>query len=171
MQKAMSDIQNLTHEEGKAKLKKLIEDIGICQFTTNLSQVPLAARPMATSEVDEDGNLWFISKDGSDKNTDIEMDNRVQLFYSKNNASEYLSVYGEATIIKGDKAKIEKYWSSMANNWFDGKEDPSITLIKVVPKDSYYWDTKSNRYISFSKLIVGAITGNGAEVGVKGEIV
>ncbi len=166
----MSDIQNLTHEAGKAKLKDLIEDISICLFTTNLSQIPLSARPMATSEIDNEGNLWFISKDGSDKNIDINQDNRVQLFYSKNNAAEYLSVYGEATIIKGDQQKIEKYWSAMANNWFDGKDDPSITLIKVVPKDSYYWDTQNNRFISFTKLIVGSITGNGAEVGVKGEI-
>ena len=167
----MSDIRNLSEQEGRDKIKELVEDINICLFTTNLSQLPLSARPMATSEIDEDGNLWFISKDGSDKNDDIEQDNRVQLFYSKNNAAEYLSVYGEAIIVKDDQEKVEKYWSAMANNWFDGNDDPSITLIKVVPKDSYYWDTHNNRFISFTKLIAGAITGNGAEVGIKGEIV
>jgi general stress protein 26 len=67
---------------------------------------------MSTSGVDEEGNIWFMSKEGSDKNLDIEHDDQVQLFYSNNGSAEYLSVYGHAEISR-DREKIEELWSPL----------------------------------------------------------
>lgn len=42
--------------------------------------------------------------------------------------------------------------------WFtEGENDPRISVIKVDPVESYYWDTKHNKIIVMMKRIVGAI--------------
>jgi len=166
----MGEVKNLVSSEAVEKLKKLAEDANICMFITNLSQTPLAARPMATQEVDEEGNIWFLSKDETDKNTDILKDSRVQLIYATNSNFEYLSVYGEAEISR-DQERIDKYWSKINETWFkEGKEDPSITLIKVQPHDVYYWDTKNNKLVSLIKLVAGVVTGKHDDNGVEGKL-
>ena len=78
----MSDQKNLGGMEAIEKMRKIILDEDICLFATRLNQVPLDTRPMSTSGVDEEGNIWFMSRENSSKNTDIQQDKRVKLFYS-----------------------------------------------------------------------------------------
>ena len=126
-------------------------------FVTDLNSLPLSGRPMATQEVDDEGNIWFMSGKDSDKNRDIENDQHVQLFYSATGKYEYMSIYGRAVIIT-DQFKIQELWTPMAKTWFkQGKDDPNISLIKVTPDDAYYWDTKNNKMVSLLKFAIGAI--------------
>ena len=155
----MGDVKNLSSQAAIEKIKELAMDANICLFVTNLSTIPLSSRPMATQEVDDDGNLWFMSKNDSEKNMDIEKDNQVQLFYSNGSSYEYLSIYGTAEILH-DREKIEELFTPMIKAWFkEGKEDPTISLIRVKPVDAYYWDTKNNKMVSLIKIAISAITG------------
>lgn len=155
----MGDVKNLSSQAAIEKIKELAMDANICLFVTNLSTIPLSSRPMATQEVDDDGNLWFMSKNDSEKNMDIEKDNRVQLFYSNGSSYEYLSIYGTAEILH-DREKIEELFTPMIKAWFkEGKDDPTISLIRVKPVDAYYWDTKNNKMVSLIKIAISAITG------------
>ena len=153
----MGDVKNLTATDAVEKIREIAKDANICMFVTDLSSLPLAGRPMATQEVDEEGNIWFMSDRNSDKNRHIEEDEQVQLFYSHTNNYEYLSIFGRAEIVN-DRSKIEKLWTPMAKTWFkEGKDDPNISLIKVIPEDAYYWDTKNNKMVSLIKFAMGAI--------------
>jgi general stress protein 26 len=166
----MSTVDNLSTESGIKKIKELVKDANICMFITNISDAPLTGRPMSTADVDEEGNIWFFSKMGSDKNIDIARDNRVQLFYCNKGSSEYLSVYGTAEIIH-NKGTIDELWTPIAKAWFhEGKDDPTITAIKVTPEDAYYWDTKGTKMVSLLKIAIGAVTGKPMDVGVEGKI-
>ena len=153
----MGDVKNLTASDAVEKIREIAKDANICMFVTDLSTRPLMGRPMATQEVDDEGNMWFLSDRNSDKNRDIEKDDRVQLFYSHTRNYEYLSVYGNAEIVN-DRAKIEELWTPMAKTWFTGgKDDPNISLIKVAPEDAYYWDTKNNKIVSLIKFAMGTV--------------
>ncbi len=68
----MGDTKNFENYGALSKIKELAEDGRICMFTTQLSEAPLASRPMATQQVDEEGNIWFFSKEGSLKNQQIQ---------------------------------------------------------------------------------------------------
>lgn len=151
--------ENLIHKEAVKKIKEISEKAKICMFCTNLENFPINTRPMSLQETDETGNLWFISSDTSNKNFEIKDDKRVQLIFMNNSDSEYLSVFGEASIYK-DRSTIEEKWSAMANAWFDGKDDPTVTIIRVEPKDSYYWDTKAGKLVSMITFVTAALTGN-----------
>lgn len=128
-------------------------------FCTDLTTLPITARPMSVRETDEEGNLWFLSSADSHKNFEISEDNRVQLLFMNNTDYEYLSVFGKAFIYK-NKSLIEEKWTPIANAWFeDGKEDPKVSVIRVTPDETYYWDTKAGKVVSFLSFAAAAITG------------
>ncbi len=94
----------------------------------------------------------------------------MQLFFCKEGASEYLSLYGTATVSQ-DRQKIEEYWTPFAKIWFQGgKEDPDLTVIRVQPESCRYWDTKNNRAVSFIKMAASLVTGKTMDDGVEGEL-
>jgi general stress protein 26 len=164
--------ENLFSTEAIKKLKELSEKARTCMFITDLkSKLPFNARPMSLQECDEEGNLWFISSKESNKNMEISEDNRVQLYFMNNNDYEYLSILGKAYIYD-DKSTIEDKWSIFANAWFDGKNDPNVSIIRVTPEEAYYWDTKSGKFISMLRIFAAAIAGSKTDAsdGVEGKI-
>ncbi|WP_285270180.1 pyridoxamine 5'-phosphate oxidase family protein [Kaistella rhinocerotis] len=164
--------ENLNNTEALKKLKELSEKARICMFCTDLTSIPITVRPMSLQETDMDGNLWFISSDASNKNFQIAEDNRVQLLFMNNSNSEYLSVFGQAFIYK-DKATIEDKWSNLANAWFEeGKEDPNVSIIRVAPQDTYYWDTKAGKLVSLISFAAAAVSGTTTDNsdGVEGKL-
>ena len=166
----MGDKINLANNEAIAKLKELAEDIRICMFCTELSKSPFSTRPMALQEVDEYGNLWFLSSSESDKNFEIKKDEKVQLLFSKTSDSHYLTVFGTAAIYR-DQDTIEEMWRPMAKAWFkEGKDDPKVTVIRISPEESYYWDTKNGKMITLMKIAVSAVTGKSMDGGVEGKL-
>jgi general stress protein 26 len=168
--KQKEDVQNLEREDAVTKLKELIKHNSICLFTSRLTQEPFQTRPMSTAQVDDNGNLWFLSASDSYKNEEIGYDPQVQLFYANTSDSEYLTVFGKASI-SHDRKKIDDVWSPIAKAWFtEGKSDPRITLIKVVPEEAYYWDTKSNKMVSMIKILSSVVTGKTMDDGVQGKL-
>lgn len=165
----MGDVKNLVSDEAVAKIKELATGADICMFTTSLSKLPLTARPMSTVDVDDEGNIWFISMRSSDKNREVEEDPRVQLFYAARNSSEYLSVFGEASVVI-DKGLFKEKWVPEAKAWMEeGIDDPEMSLIKVAVIDAHYWDTKHNKFIALAKMAAAIITGKtGDDDGVEG---
>ena len=151
--------ENLIQQDAINKIKELSESARICMFCTDLEKLPNNSRPMSLQETDDSGNLWFISSDTSNKNFEIKEDNRVQLYFMNNSNSEYLSIYGEAFVYK-DRSTIEEKWSALANAWFDGKDDPRVSIIRVEPKDSYYWDTKAGKLVSLLSFVAAAVSGS-----------
>lgn len=168
----MSHVQNLNNQEAIDKLKALAEDADICLFTTALTIFPLSTRPMSVSQVDEAGNLWFLSNKSSDKNLHIQADKRVQLFFSNKSKSEFLSVYGEASLFDNNRQKAEELWTPIAKAWFPGGlDDPELSVICVAPKEAYYWDTRHNKAITFFNVLAKAVSGENADdEGIQGKI-
>jgi general stress protein 26 len=151
--------QNLSHLEAIKKIQELSTKARICMFCTELETIPVNSRPMTLQETDDNGNLWFISSETSNKNFEIKEDRRVQLFFMNNDDAQYLSVYGVASVYK-DKATIEEKWSAMAKAWFEeGKDDPNVSIIRVEPKETYYWDTKAGKLVSLLSFVASAVTG------------
>ncbi len=161
-------IKNLSGTAALEKLKDLAE--GICMFTTFTQDRPMPSRPMAVQGVDEAGALYFFSAASSDKNKELTADATVQLFFCKEGPSEYLSLYGDATVSR-DRDKIEEYWNPFVKTWFQGgKDDPDLTVIKVQPETIHYWDTKNNRMVAYLKMAASLVTGKTMDDGVEGEL-
>lgn len=156
----MSNPVNLAQQDAIKKLKDLVNDIDMCLFCTNLKTGDgSTCRPMSTAQVDNNGDIWFMSPKDSDKNREIAIDSKVQLFYSHPGKSSYLVVNGNASL-QYDKKKIEELWSPLDKTWFkEGKDDPNISLIRVSDINAHYWDTTGNRMVNFFKMVASVATG------------
>ena len=166
----MGYAKDLHNEEAIKKIKELVADITTCMFCTKVTDFPFKTRPMASLDVDDDGNIWFISNMNSNKNDEIRTDDHVQLIYAKGGNSHFLSIYGEAEVLK-DQNKIDELWNGYAKAWFqEGKKDPDISLIKVIPTEAYYWDTVHGKMVSLLKIAASVISGKTMDDGVEGKL-
>lgn len=156
-------------EHAIEKIKDLAED-QICLLCT-YSNGAIVSRPMGTQAVDADGTIWFMSKDSSEVNEQIQADEKVYLMYSNTGKQHYLSLAGTAEILR-DRNKVEELWNPMAKAWFEeGKDDPSLTLIRVTPDEGHYWDTKNGKLVSMLKIAVAALAGgNKDDGGIDGDL-
>ena len=163
--------EDLSGAQGLKKMKTLIEKAAsTCFFCSNMNSNNFSTRPMAVQKTDEDGNLWFLSAIDSNKNEDIRQNPSVQLLFQGSPHSDFLSVYGIASISQ-DKAKIKELWDPIIKTWFtEGVDDPRITVIKVEPTEGYYWDTKHAQVVSLFKRLVGAAIGKTLDDSIEGSI-
>lgn len=163
-------IKNYDGQEAIEKLKELAESARNCMFTTFTNDRPLPSRPMALQGIDSDGTLHFFSAASSNKNRELNADPSVQLFFGNTNSSEYISVYGRASISQ-DRIKIKELWSGWAKAWFQGgPEDPDLTLISIKPEQSAYWDTKHNKMVQLFKIAASLVIGKTMDDGVEGKL-
>ncbi len=163
--------EDLSGTEAGKKIKELAEKNKSCFFCTAISNgKPVATRPMAVQKVDEAGTFWFLSANDSHKNAEIQQDSKVQLLFQGNAHSDFLSIYGEATI-STNKTLIKELWEPILKTWFTGGvDDPRITVIKVATLDGYYWDNKHGNTIAFMKMLAGAATGKTLDDSIEGEL-
>lgn len=164
----MGQNENLYDRAAVEKIRELAEG-KICLFCT-YENGQIVSRPMNTQKVEDDGTLWFLSRKGSSKNEQIEDDHTVHLMYMDTGKQHYLSLSGTASIL-ADQQKTEELWNPIAKAWFqEGKNDPSISVIRVRPEEGHYWDTKNGKLVSIIKIAVAAISGKSMDGGVEGDI-
>lgn len=163
--------EDLRGEDAQHKLKELVEKASSCFFCTQIkSGQQFATRPMSVQQVDDEGNCWFLSASDSHKNSEINIDPAVQLLFQGSKHSDFLTLYGQATINR-DKQKIKELWQPILKTWFtEGENDSRITVIKFVPEQGYYWDTKHGQIVAFAKQLVGAMTGKTLDDSIEGKI-
>jgi general stress protein 26 len=161
--------QDRIGQDAIEKIATMAHNIQVCMMATDLTTKPLSAIPMTASRVTDDGKVYFLSRSDSDHNADIQKDSDVQLLFSKPSDHEFLSLYGSAKISQ-EKALLENLYSSVSDNYFDGVDDPKLTAIIVEPKEAYYWDSQTNKYVTLFKMAKGAITGNQQDIGQKGKL-
>lgn len=160
---------NMSNKEARKKMASLVKSIETCMFITDMKSKPLHAIPMTTKEVDDEENIWFLSRIDSDHNTDIVKDKDVQLLYSDPSDKEFISIYGKATVLTSGE-KLKDLYSKTDDAWFTGVDDPNLTAIKVQPQQAYYWDSGQNKYIDLFKIGMAAVTGDKKDIGEKGKL-
>jgi general stress protein 26 len=166
-----NNYKDLLGKAGIQKIKELIASAKTCLFCTSIrTGKAFTTRPMSVQQVDDDGNLWFLSASDSHKNAEIASDDHVQLLFQGSSYSDFLTIYGQA-FISEDKNKIKELWEPIIKDWFtEGVNDPRITVIKVEPLEGYYWDTKHVQIVGLVKRVVGAATGKTMDDSIEGKI-
>ena len=142
------DIQaplNTNQDANITRMQKLVEQCPICLFATVLDKHPVVTRPMSVRKVCDEGNFWFLSSIDSNKNIEVGIDDRVQLFFVNLAESEFLSIYGKAEILT-DKDKIRALWIQSEKGWFiEGTDDSTLSIIKVKPLHIDFWDSRRGK--------------------------
>lgn len=163
--------EDLQGAAAQKKIKELSSKASSCFFCTSVTESqPFTTRPMAVQKVEDDGSLWFLSANDSNKNREIAANPVVQLLFQGASYSDFLHITGMATITE-DRQKIKELWNPFLKVWFtEGEDDPRISVIRVDPIEGYYWDTKHNKVVVMVKRVIGAITGKTLDDSIEGTI-
>jgi general stress protein 26 len=152
------------HSE-REKVFEMIKDIKMAMLVTQDTEGNLFARPMVAQERDENDQLWFFTAADSPKVQEIKVNSKVLLSYAESDGSCFVSLSGEAGIVK-DRAKIRELWEESLKAWFpEGVDDPNLCLIEVNPLSAEYWDQPSSKFVQAFGYLKARITGNPEEMG------
>ena len=131
--------------EAIEKFRDLVKDVTICMFTTLDEHHDLSSRPMYTSQVDDEGNVWFFTNEFSEKINEVSKDNLVHLIYSHPVKNIYIDVKGTCSLII-DKKKMEELWDPVLETWFpQGLQDAKLCLVKVATETAHFWNHASSK--------------------------
>jgi len=120
----------------------LLKGFKTAMLTTLSKAGELHSRPIyVTAETDSTSGeieIWFFAGRDTQKMDELGNNQNVNLAFEAN--SRFMSVSGPAEVVK-EREKVDKFWSDTWKAWFPGgKDDPNLTLVKVVAKESEYWD-------------------------------
>ena len=144
-------------------IQAMVKDIKYTMMTTRNDENHLHSCPMNTTETSIGAKeIWFIGHKPSETVDNIEQNPEVNLAYVTQESDKYLSISGTAELVE-DEEKLNELWSVMYNAYFEqGKDDPKVQLIKVVPHGAEYW-ANGNAITSAVKMAAAALTDNAVE--------
>jgi general stress protein 26 len=153
-----------THQEQAKKLFELIGEIKVAMLTTIDENESLRSRPMWTQVGDEEAykqrTLWFFTSDDSGKAEEVAREQNVNLAYADPAQNSYVSVSGQASLVR-DRALIEQFYNPSLKAWFpEGLDDPHIALLKVRVERAEFWDNTSNKMVELFYMAKSLLTGD-----------
>jgi general stress protein 26 len=136
-----------------------IKGVRFGMFTTTDESNVLSSRPLTTQQIDNEGNMWFITSDEAGFTNDLQQHPNVNISFSDPTRNTYLSVSGQAYLLK-DRAKARELWNPMARSWFPGGlDDPHLALVRVKIQSAEYWDAGTSKMKQLLYIAKAAVTG------------
>ena len=148
----------ISDAEKRQRLKKLIGDFKTAMLVTRTEGGQLRSRPLAIAGVGEDGVLYFSTAFDSQKTSDLNADAHVNV--SMQDRRRFVSITGIGHI-EIDRDLVRDLWQESWRLWFPkGKNDPSLCILVVDPKEATAWDMSgADGFRVLFETAAGAITG------------
>ncbi len=165
----MSD--DADRDAGRRKILELIDGIDYANFTTRARDSgAMHARPMATRQCDDDGDLWFFTKKDSRKVEEIGADPQVLVTFADPKKQHFVSITGRSEVVS-DRARVKAMWAEIYRTWFPGgPEDENIVLIRVAAEHAEYWDTPNSVAVVAYGYLKALTTGKPNRAGEIGKV-
>ena len=146
-----------TDQDRTKKVRDLIKDTRIAMLVSTDPDGRLVSKPMATQDVEFDGDVWFISERVSEKVRNITNNPQVNVAYASRDS--WVSLSGHASVVD-DNDRLAELWNTFTGAWLDGgPENPNNVLIKVTAESAEYWDTPGSKVTQVANLIKAKVTG------------
>jgi len=151
-------------EDEMEKVWSLVKRIGVAMLTSDDDGV-LRSRPMAHAQKNFDGTLWFFTRAGSHKVSELQQDQRVCVSYAEPDRQDYVSLSGTARLVR-DAAEVDARWTESARVWFpQGKDDPDLALLRVDVTQAEYWDAPNSTMLHVYGYAKARLTGEAPRPG------
>ncbi len=149
------------HEEhARTKVMEIVKELNIAMLSTRGPDGKFHSRPMAVSDAEFKGKLYFLTDVRSGKTHDLETDPETIVTFSDAKAQKYVAMRGRGTITT-DKTVVRDHWTPSAKAWFPkGVEDPDIAVITVDIEDAEYWDAPSGKIVVLYAYAKAVVTGH-----------
>jgi general stress protein 26 len=146
-----------TQQEQEQKVRDLIKGTRLAMLTSVDEHGRLVSKPMATQDVDFDGEVWFIAERDSEKVRNITANPNVNVAYASSSA--WVSLSGDASVVD-DTARLAELWNTFTDAWLEGGPDnPNNILIRVDATGAEYWDAPGSKVTQLVNLVKAKTTG------------
>jgi general stress protein 26 len=109
-----------------------------------LERVRMHPQPMAAHLDRETNTIWFFTKTDTDLAEAIGDGERGIFCVVGKDHDYHASLAGRITVEK-NPAKIDEYWNSVVEAWYDhGKDDPTLTMLALRLDDAAIWASTGN---------------------------
>ncbi|GAC1043394.1 pyridoxamine 5'-phosphate oxidase family protein [Rhizobium sp. No.120] len=152
----------MTDIDENARVWELVDKIGFCMLTTQISG-SLRARPMAAHPEPIENAIYFLTDVGGHKDEEIARWPNVCLAFADTRGQKYVSISGTAEV-SNDRERVRDLWSTGARAWWESADDPSIRVLKVTPIFAEYWDSPGS-IISYIKMAAAAVSNTRPDMG------
>ena len=142
------------------KMLDLINDVKYAMLTTREVDGTLRSRPLTTLEAEFEGVLRFLVAADSDIARDLQGDPQANLGYADPRGNSYVSVSGTGTV-RRDPTRAKALWNAWADSFFDGPDDPNVSVLEIDVQSAQYWSLPSGvlgRAVAYIKAAAGKLS-------------
>ncbi len=125
-----------------------------------------ATQPMTAMFKDEDcetGQVWFFTAQNHDLTRALGESNKAIAAFASKGHGLFASLRGSLSQVN-DRAEIDRLWTPIAAEWYDGKNDPKLALLRFDIEDAKIWLSDVR---GFLKPVVNKLLGRKPEAGMK----
>ena len=138
------------------KVAELVDGIRIAMLTTHDGE-RLVSRPMATQDVEFDGDVWFVTERSAPWVGQLGSNPQVNVAYA--GSSSWVSLSGTARVVN-DESRLREYWNTFTDAWLEGgPENPENVLVHVEAHSAEYWDSPGSKVTQVLNLVKARFTG------------
>jgi len=149
----MNTEQGRTPEDVK-RVWTLMEQIGVCMLASRDDE-KIRARPMGATPKQEANAIYFLTSAEGHKDEELAADDHVCLSFANPSDGKFLVVTGRARVLD-DRALIHELWTTEAQAWWEGPEDPRVRVIEVTPDDAQFWEGPHGLVATVQMVIAAA---------------
>ena len=118
-----------------------------------------SSRPLTVAKVDGEHLLFLVDRTANWFG-DVGDGAEVHVAVSAAGRNDWVSLNGTVQV-SIDRAVIDELWSAPAGAYFDGKDDPDITVLGVHVRDGEYWSAPGGGPFGRLLAVVSAAVGKG----------
>jgi general stress protein 26 len=128
-----------------------------------------ATQPMTANFEDQDrdsGTVWFFTAKDHDLTRAMGQSNRAIASFASKGHDLFASLRGTLQI-DNDRSTIDRLWSPIVAEWYEGKGDPKMALVRFEIDDAKIWKSDVEGFLkpAFNKLF-----GRKPEAGMKEKV-
>jgi general stress protein 26 len=128
-----------------------------------------AMQPMTARFEDEDrhgGRLFFFTAKDHDLTKALGQDNRAIASFAGKGHDVFASLRGRL-VLDNDRTTIDRLWNAIVSEWYEGKDDPKLALLRFDLDDAKIWQSDIGGFLkpAFNKLF-----GRKPEAGMKDKV-
>ena len=128
-----------------------------------------AMQPMTAQFEDRDrekGCVWFFTARDHDLTRALGQDNRAVASFVSKGHDLFASLRGRL-ILDNSRPEIDRLWNPVAAQWYEGKDDPKMALLRFELDDAKIWQSDIG---GFLKPAVNKLFGRQPEAGMKEKV-
>jgi len=115
-----------------------------------------AMQPMTARFEDEDcerGCVWFFTAKDHDLTRALGQDNHAVASYASKGHDVFASLRGKL-FVDNDRPTIDRLWNAIVAEWYEGKADPKMALLRFEIEDAKIWLSDIGGFLkpAFNKL-------------------